>query len=58
MPAHVARIVNGIAAESHKHACLIMSAHEDDDNVALGGGSIISTRHILTSAHMVVGYVD
>lgn len=52
-------ISNGnVATGSADHACMVLvirKALEGTDTAALGGGSIVSRRHVLTAAHLVYG---
>lgn len=52
------RVANGIIATNAPHACMVLVIRPeqvDSDTAALGSGSIISTRHVLTAAHLVYG---
>lgn len=50
------RVASGNVATNAPHACVVL-VHiphlEGTDTVVLGGGSIISTRHVLTAAHLL-----
>lgn len=52
------RVANGKVATNDPHACMVLvirPEQEGTDTAALGSGSIISTRHVLTAAHVVYG---
>jgi secreted trypsin-like serine protease len=52
------RVGGGIVADAAPHACMVLVHRRnlDGTNTAgLGGGSIISSRHVLTAAHLVQG---
>lgn len=54
------RIGGGVAPEVAPHACMVLvhrTSLNGTNTAALGGGSIISTRHVLTAAHLVQGEV-
>lgn len=54
------RIGGGIAPDLAPHACMVLvhrTSLNGTNTAALGGGSIISTRHVLTAAHLVQGEV-
>lgn len=50
------RINGGEAAEANtNHHCAVITATEVGDSIVrLGGGTIVSNRHIITVAHLVV----
>lgn len=51
-------IQDGTVATSKKHAVIVLALQRAGDHRALlGGGNIITDRHILTAAHLCVGYV-
>ncbi|KAJ6647734.1 Trypsin Blo t 3 [Pseudolycoriella hygida] len=58
-PIHT-RVGGNVPAETAPHACMVL-VHRTDlegtNTAALGGGSIISSRHVLTAAHLVQGSV-
>lgn len=52
------RVGGGVPAESAPHACMILVNRVNPDGTGeavLGSGSIISTRHVVTAAHLVEG---
>ncbi|KAJ6643523.1 Serine protease filzig [Pseudolycoriella hygida] len=52
------RIANGKVATDDLHACMVLVIRPEQlgtDLATLGSGSIISTRHVLTSAHLASG---
>lgn len=51
------RISNGEVAENAPHVCMVLVIRPelDPDTAALGSGSIVSARHVLTAAHVVQG---
>lgn len=52
------RISNGAVAKNATHVCMVLVIRpelENTETAALGSGSIISTRHALTAAHVVEG---
>jgi secreted trypsin-like serine protease len=52
------RVGAGVAPEHAPHACMVLVNRQElngTNTAALGGGSIISTRHVLTAAHLVQG---
>lgn len=52
------RISNGEVAKNASHVCMVLVIRpelENTEKAALGTGSIISTRHVLTAAHVVAG---
>lgn len=52
------RVANGKVATNDQHACMVLVIRPEQigsDTAALGSGSIISTRHVLTAAHVVFG---
>lgn len=52
------RIGGAVPAELAPHACMVLVHRpnlEGTNTAALGGGSIISNRHVLTAAHLVQG---
>jgi len=54
----VGRVGGGIVTENGPHACMVLVNRrnlEGTNTAALGGGSIISTTHVLTAAHLVQG---
>lgn len=52
------RVSNGEVATNAPHVCMVLVIRpelETTDTAALGSGSIISPRHVLTAAHVVEG---
>lgn len=52
------RVANGKVATNDNHACMVLVIRPeniDTNTAALGSGSIISRRHVLTAGHVVYG---
>lgn len=53
----MSRIAKGEVATNGQHVCMVLVIRPEieEGHAALGSGSIISTRHVLTAAHLVEG---
>lgn len=52
------RVANGKVATNAQHACMVLVIRPNlvgTNSAALGSGSIVSTRHVLTAASVVIG---
>lgn len=52
------RVANGKIATNDQHSCMVLvvaPAQIGTETAALGSGSIVSTRHVLTAAHLISG---
>lgn len=52
------RVANGVIATNSQHACMVLVIRPGlvgTETAALGSGSIISTRHVLTAGHVLFG---